>query len=104
MSKLNIQDIAGICYPVRPEHASNILIKKSILFPKVSAHESLPLYLSKGSKLFFYVSHSKKEIVGEGTINDIKLMKLNEVEFYENRLFLTKEELRSYVGNKIDKI
>jgi hypothetical protein len=103
MTKRNIDDIAGICFPVIPEHIERIFIKENILFPKISVHNVLPLYCKKGQKLFFYRSHSNKEIIGEGTIIDIKLLDVDEFNRRIKQSFISTEEFNNYIAGRIKK-
>ena len=103
MTKRNIEDLAGICFPVIPEHIERIFKKDTILFPKISVHNVLPLYCRKGQKLFFYKSHSNKEIIGEGTIIDIKLLDFEQFKTKLNQSFLSAEEYINYVAGRIKK-
>ena len=57
--------------------------------------------LRPGSRLFFYVSGGKKEIVGEAKIVDITDETLEEALWeISDRLFLTREELERYAGER----
>ena len=103
MSKKNILDIKGICFSAIPEHIERIFKKKDILFPKILVHDSLPLYCIAGQKFFFYKSHSKKEIVGEGTIKSLSMLTYNQFLSKLSDSFITKQELENYVNNRYDK-
>jgi hypothetical protein len=103
MAKRDILTIEGICFPVIPDHVRRIFIKKKILFPKISVHNVLPLYCQVGQKLFFYQSHTNKEIVGEGIIKEIALLTYDQFLSRINESFLNSEEFRNYVNNRLDK-
>jgi len=61
----------------------------------------MPRHLRVGSRLFFYESQSRKEIVGEARIIEVRLGTDAEVlARYSDRLFLTSTEFEEYVGNR----
>jgi len=49
------------------------------------------------TQVLFYASHGIKVIVGEATIKNIELIKINQIyEKYRDKLFITKEEAKEY--------
>jgi len=103
MTKRNISEIEGICFPVIPDHVKRIFKKKNILFPKISVHNVLPLYCRVGQKFFFYESHLNKKIVGEGVIKEIKLLNYDLFLLRIKESFITVDEFNNYVNNRLNK-
>ena len=70
----------------------------------MAAHESIPKEIGPGKKLFFYESKGSKSILGESEIQKLKLLNYSQVlsQKIEN-MVQTSEELRDYVGGRIEK-
>lgn len=91
----------GIIYPLIPEHARRFLEDRKTVFVKFVGRGSTPQRLGSGSRLFFYVSGGRREIVGEAKIVSIAKTDPQDVMAqYANQLFLTSKELDSYVGER----
>ena len=103
MKQVNTKEIIGISYPTLPEHAEKIFSKKRVLYPKFTPHGTPPLFLKKDSKFLFYVSHNKKEIIGEGKIAEIKKMKFDEFINKQKDSFLDEGGLKKYLGKRLGK-
>lgn len=72
---------------------------RKTVFIKNPVHETLPLYLAKGSVIMFYIGSPDKCITAEGIIEKIELLNYKEtVKQYRNKLIQTKEELLGYCG------
>jgi hypothetical protein len=84
----------AVIYPLLHEHIERIFQGKDIFCKYVG--KGIPR-IGFGSKLLFYVSGSRSEIVGEATIEAVEFLTPDEIiARYENRLFITKEELDNY--------
>lgn len=91
--------VIGIIFPMLPEHVRRFFEQGKTVFVKFVAH--LYTNLQPGSKLFFYESRSKKQIVGEARIIQIGSGTMDEVLLKHGAdLFLTPTELKEYVGNR----
>jgi len=91
--------VIGVIFPILPEHIRRFFEQGKRVFIKfvASAHTGL----RRGSKLFFYESRSKKQIVGEARIVQISSGTMDEVLLEHGAdLFLTPEQLKEYVGNR----
>jgi hypothetical protein len=89
--------IVGVIYPVPLQFVDRLLLENRYVFvkylPKISGLKIVPKH-----KVLFYRSHSSKDIVGEGKIEQISFQTPEEaLERYGNKLFLNKEELMRYV-------
>lgn len=94
----------AVIYPLPLELASRILNGNKSVFVKYQNHETLSPKLNTCEKILFYISHSKKEILGEASISAVQLMSFDEVisEFIDD-LFLNEDELRKYCNKRIEK-
>ena len=89
----------GIIFPILRDHIQRLLEGKKTVFVKFVGN--LPKRLHPGSKLFFYESRSKKEIVGEARIVEISSGTPQEVlQRFRNDLFLTATEFEKYIGDR----
>jgi len=60
--------------------------------------------LKSCEKLIFYESRGRKKLIGEGNIEKIELLSLDEVvRKYKDDVFLSREELRSYSNGRTKK-
>ena len=95
-------DIYGCIYPLSESYIDRFFNEGKKIFLKYLPHENTNL--KKNHKLLFYRSRSDKKIVGEGVINKIEFLSPYEIlDRYKNDIFLTKDELQIYVGNRGDK-
>ena len=94
----------GIVYPIPPNIIEKIKEKNCVVFCKMAAHESIPKEIGPGNKLFFYESKGSKSILGESEIQKLKLLNYSQIlsQKIEN-MVQTREELRDYVGGRIEK-
>ena len=91
-----MNDIAGVIFPILPQFVDRLLLDGRNVFvkyvPKVTGLRIAPKH-----RVLFYVSHGSKQIVGEGKIEEIRLLTPNEaLKEYGNQLFLNKDELTQY--------
>lgn len=99
MSAKNNGDVIGIIYPILHDHCQRLLEGGKDVFVKFVSRR--PSMLRPGSRLFFYESGGKKEIVGEAKIVEVTDGTLEEVlRKFSDRLFLTREELERYAGER----
>lgn len=74
------------------------------VFIKFPVHESVSTNLKSCKKLIFYESHGEWKLIGEGNIINVLTMSVNDVyTHFERELFLSKEELTSYVKLRFNK-
>lgn len=95
-------DVVGIIFPFLPEHVKRFMDEQKTVYVKFfGKQKSLPKRIMKGSKLFFYESHGRQEIVGEAEIAEVATEdESNVLLHYGERLFLTPKEYESYVGSR----
>lgn len=94
----------GIIYPL-PQHLIDRFFEDDkTVFIKFSAHELLSENLQACKKLIFYKSRGEWELVGEGEIENIFLMPVNDIfDKFEKELFLSREEIVSYAKSRLNK-
>lgn len=93
-------NVIGIIFPILQEHVQRFFKDKKRVFVKFFGR-SAPVGLHLGSKLFFYESGGRREIVGEARIREIGLGTPDDVlSKFGDKLFLSKDELDSYVGDR----
>ena len=91
-----MSDVAGVIFPVPKQFIDRLLVEKRNVFVKYIAGTGL-LRLSAKHRVLFYVSQSSKEIVGEGTIDEIDfLTPERSLQKYGKKLFLDDNELEEY--------
>ena len=96
MTKHNASEILGIIFPFLPRHAERLLDGGKDVFAKYLARANLA-GLKVGNRILFYVSGGSRQIVGEARIGQIEFLTPDQLlEKYEDRLFITREELRQY--------
>lgn len=94
--------IVGIIYPLIPQHICRFFEDRKKVFVKFVG--GFPRKLQSGSTLFFYESRSNKEVVGEARIVEIGSGTVEEVlARFGMDLFLTRNELEEYAGNRKSK-
>ena len=64
-------EIVGVIFPIFPHHLQRFLKEQKKVFVKCLGKDVPPEKLLVGSRLFFYQSSSKNEIVGEARIGKI---------------------------------
>ncbi|MCW3998889.1 MAG: DUF365 domain-containing protein [Candidatus Bathyarchaeota archaeon] len=90
-------EVAGIIFPVPKHLVDRLLVEKRNVFVKYVARNGL-LRLSIKHRVLFYASEASKEIVGEGTIEEISLLTPTEVlQKYGRQVFLNETELEEYI-------
>jgi hypothetical protein len=95
------EETLGIIFPVIEDHVERFFSERKRVFVKFFGREGKPVRLGPDSKLFIYQSGGKMEIVGEARIKEIKMRTADEVlADYGDELFLSKQELENYVGNR----
>lgn len=88
-----MSEIIGVIYPVPSNLLQRIFSGKDVFIK----HPTCFKQLKPGHKVLFYASHEIRGIVGEATIKSVGMMKLDEIySKYGERVFITKEEARSY--------
>ena len=88
------EEIIGVAYPVPSNLLNRIFKEGKDVFIK---HPTCFKQLKPGHKILFYASHETRAIVGEATIKNIELMKIDQIyEKYGDRVFITKEEAKEY--------
>lgn len=96
MTKHDASEIVGIIFPFLPRHAERLLDGGKDVFVKYLAHGNMA-GLKLGNKIVFYASGGSRQIVGEARIGQIEFLTPDQLlEKYEDRLFITREELRQY--------
>lgn len=97
-------DIVGVIFPLLRGHIERFLSEQKKVFVKFAGERMFPR-LQVGNKLFFYESQGGKEIVGEARIAEITQGTVDEVLVRFGRdLFLTRDELEGYAGNRRGRI
>lgn len=92
-----MSDIYAVIYPVPKTFAGGLFGRSRVVFLKYTTHETITDDLQDCKKLLFYESKAEKKLIGEGKIEKIELLNLEQIlEKYEDDLFLTKKELYSY--------
>jgi len=92
-----MNEIYAIIYPIPKRFTSRLFDSPRLVFLKYTPHETISNNLKDCKKLLFYESHGGKKVIGEGKIERIELLNLEELlKKYEDDLFLTEEELYSY--------
>jgi len=88
------EEIIGVAYPVPSNLLDRIFKEEKDVFIK---HPTCFKKLKPGHKILFYASHEIRAIVGEATIKNMELMKIDQIyEKYGDRVFITKEEAKEY--------
>ena len=83
-----------LIYPILPEHIERIFQGKDVFCKYIG--KGTPR-LKVGSKLLFYASRNQYEVLGDAIIIAIESLMPDKIIFkYEDRLFITKEELDNY--------
>lgn len=95
------KEVIGVIFPILPHHLQRFFEERKRVFVKYLGRDVPPERLTVGSKLFFYQSRNRKEIVGEGKIEEISDGTVEEVlAKFGDDLFLTRSELGIYAGNR----
>ena len=98
---MTIKRVIGAVYPIPHRFIERIFTGKDV-FVKYLPH--LSTRLKVGDKLMFYASGKIQAVVGEATIDGVEFLKPEDaLAKYQNRLFLTKDELMSYVTSQKDR-
>ncbi len=93
------EHIVGILFPVPAKLLPRIFEDGKDVFVKYLARSHVKL--RPGRKIMFYSSGGAKQIVGEGSIDNIEfLAPANLLERYGDRLFITREELTDYTQSQ----
>jgi hypothetical protein len=93
----------GIIYPLPLHWIDRFLRDKKRVFVKPPSHNKTSR-LFGCRKLMFYASEGEGGIVGEARIDEISLKSVDGVlREFRDELFLSEEELRSYLGSEDEK-
>ena len=88
--------IVGFIFPVPPGLVERLLVENRNVFVKYLARNGVKI--APKYKVLFYMSHSSKEIVGEGQIEEIQFLTPDEVLVkYGTKVFLNRGELTKYM-------
>jgi hypothetical protein len=99
----NTDVILGIIFPLSQEHIERFFEGHRTVFVKFYGRQRVPTRLRRGSRLFFYRTGGRKEIVGEAKIVEINSGAFDDVwNRFADGLFLTRNELEAYVGKRRD--
>ena len=92
-------EIVGVTFPIPKKYISRFFTYRKTVFIKPACCYKL---LKPGMKFVFYQSHEDTGFVGEGKIVCISFADEPNalVEQFENQLFLTREEIETYVDNQ----
>ncbi|GEM_PF-6297480 len=78
-------------------------IPAEFVFIKLQPHESLPVF-ENNAKLIIYISHGKKELIGEGDIVKTELLSAQlAAKKYSSKTLFSKEVLEEYIGARKEK-
>jgi len=93
-----MNEVAGVIFPVPKHLVDRLLTEKRNVFVKYVGKTGLLKRLLVKHRVLFYVSGSSKEIVGEGTIDEISfLTPIEALQRYGRKLFLDEGELEAYI-------
>lgn len=96
-----MKEIYAVIYPIPKTYTSGLFESSRLVYLKYTPHEVISDNLKRCKKLLFYESKGEKKVVGEGEIEKIELLSLEEVlRKYEEELFLNKKELYSYADGR----
>ena len=92
-------EIVGVTFPIPKQYLSRFFTNGKSVFIKPAHCFKL---LKPGMKFVFYQSHEDTGFVGEGIIVSVSFADepLAFVERFENQLFLTREEIETYIDNQ----
>lgn len=91
-----MSELAGVIFPVPKRFINRLLVEKRNVFVKYVARPGLSKLLVN-HRILFYASESSKEIVGEGTIEEISFLTPSEaLQKYDRQIFLNETELNQY--------
>jgi len=95
-----MEPTVGVLFPAPAKYAPRILEEGKDVFVKYLARGNMA-GLKLGNKIVFYASGGSRQIVGEARIGQIEFLTPDQVlEKYEDRLFITREELRQYTARQ----
>jgi hypothetical protein len=93
--------ILGIIFPLSRQHIDRFFDGGKTVFVKFFDRQPTPSRLHRGAKLFFYQSGGGRALVGDAEITEVSSGTLDMVwNRFGERLFLTKDELEAYVGDR----
>jgi hypothetical protein len=80
-------EVVGIIFPIPKQFVDRLLVEKRNVFVKYVVNIS-GVKLAQKHKVLFYASHSSKEIVGEGKIEEIHFLTPSDaLKEYGSKLF-----------------
>ncbi len=91
-----MKEIIGVIFPIPKQFVDRLLVDNRNVFvkyvPRITGLKIVPK-----DKVLFYASHSSKEIVGEGKIDEMLFLTPEEaLQKYGERMFLNEKELSEY--------
>jgi hypothetical protein len=95
-----MSDIYGVTFPIPKSLMSRFFDEGKTIFIKPATCYKL---LKPGMKFVFYQSQEDTGFVGEGEIVDISVVADDPMllaDRYKDRLFLTQDEIKNYLGNQ----
>lgn len=92
-------EIVGVTFPIPKQYISRFFTDKKSVFIKPAQCFRL---LKPGMKFVFYQSHEDTGFVGECKIVKISFTEepLSFIEQFKDRLFITREEIETYIDNQ----
>jgi len=93
-----------VVYPVPKKFTNSLFGFGKRVYLKYTTHEVISKNLQECKKLIFYESRGNKKLIGEGNIEKIELLSLDEVlKKYKGNIFLNEEQLNSYSNGRTKK-
>jgi len=98
-----LSEVYGAIFPLPKHLVERFFDSGKNIFVKYLTHASTKL--CKGNIIIFYESRGLKHLVGEGRIMKIEFLTMDDVlRKYPRNLFLDKEELYEYAGDRKSKM
>jgi hypothetical protein len=102
-SKCMHDRIMAVIYPLKSSLIQRFFDKQKDIYVKYLPHPTTRL--EPGDKLLFYRTKSDKKVIGEATIITINFLNVkNAIEKYNDRIFLSKDELTQYSRKRTTKM
>lgn len=90
-----MSQIIGVVYPIPLQYINRIFLQNRNVFVKYLPRSNTKI--QTGHKTIFYASSGSKEIMGEGTIENMEFMTPDEAwQKYSDKIFLNQKELHQY--------
>lgn len=94
MAVIDGNETMSMIFPLVPNQLQRFFEDRKTVFVKFTARQAPPERLRIGSRLFFYESRRKQEVVGEARIAEISTGTIEQVlARFGDKLFLTQTEL-----------